>query len=215
MRARLTHPAQPVRYQQGFTLIELLVSLAIFGVLSIMAYGGLNYVLDTDQATSTQMNRLSSLQKSMLLIQADIEQMRPRPIRDLYGSNVAAMASINNEPYRQLEWTRGGRQTYLQTASSSLMRVGYGLRENKLVRYQWSVLDQAPDSEPVISEMLNKVERLSFRFLDADLKWHSQWPPQDLSSTTPTDPALLPNAVEMTLELSNFGELKRLFHGMF
>lgn len=215
MRMRRSQAFTPQSRQSGFTLIELLVSLAIFGVLSVMAYGGLNYVLDTDQATSTQMNRLSSLQKSMLLIQADIEQMRPRPIRDLYGSAVAAMASINNEPYRQLEWTRGGRQTYLQTESSSLMRVGYGLRENKLVRYQWPVLDQAPDSQPVISEMLNNVERLSFRFLDADLKWHNQWPPQNVNTSAPTNLELLPNAVELTIELSDWGEIKRLFHGMF
>lgn len=201
--------------QRGFTMIELLISMTIFGVMSVMAYGGLDFVLNTDRATNTQMNRLSGLQKSMLLIQADIEQMRPRPIRDQYGTRQGAMASVANEPYRMLEWTRGGGQTYLQTQSSSLIRVGYGLRDNKLIRYQWPVLDQAPDSEPFISEMLENVERLSFRFLDASLNWHPQWPPVDLSSSVPPDPALLPSAVEMTIELEDWGAVKRLFHGVF
>lgn len=201
--------------QAGFTLIELLVALSIFAVLSVMAYGGLNTILDTDQHTSAQMNRLSDLQKTMLLVQADIEQMRPRPIRDLYGTATAAMRSVANEPYRVLEWTRGGRQTYLQTQSSSLMRVGYGLRNNKLLRYHWGVLDQAPDSEPYLAELLDNVERLSFRFLDDQLEWHEQWPPVNLNASTPPDLSKLPKAVELTLELTDWGEIKRLFHGVF
>lgn len=201
--------------QSGFTFIELLVSLVIFAIMSVTAYGGLEYVLNTDRATDAQMNRLSSLQKSMLLIQADIEQMRPRPIRDLYGSQQGAMISVANEPYRMLEWTRGGGQTYLRTERSSLLRVGYGLRDNKLVRYQWPVLDQAPDTEPFVSELLENVERVGFRFLDADLKWHQQWPPIDLSGGPAPAPSLLPKAVEMTLELSDWGEVKRLFHGVY
>jgi general secretion pathway protein J len=201
--------------ENGFTLIELLVSLAIFAVISVMAYGGLDYVLNTDRSTSTQMNRLSSLQKSMLLLQADVEQMRPRPIRDLYGTSQGAMISIADEPYRLLEWTRGGGQTYLKTQGSSLMRVAYGVRDNKLVRFQWPVLDQAPDSEPFVSEILENVARLQFRFLDSSLEWHNQWPPLNLNSGTAASPTLLPNAVEVTLELQDWGEVKRLFHGIF
>lgn len=201
--------------QRGFTMLELLISMFIFGVISVMAYGGLEFILNTDRSTATHMNRLSGLQKSMLLIQADVEQMRPRPIRDLYGTQQAAMRSLANEPYRQLEWTRGGGQTYLQTHASSLMRVGYGVRDNTLVRYQWPVLDQAPDSEPLISEMIPNVETLSFRFLDEALKWHPQWPPEYFDTSTPADPALLPKAVELTIELEDWGEVKRLFHGVF
>lgn len=201
--------------QKGFTMLELLVSMFIFGVISVMAYGGLEFILNTDQTTATHMNRLSSLQKSMLLIQADVEQMRPRPIRDLYGTPQGAMRSVADDPYRTLEWTRGGGQTYLQTQASSLMRVGYGIRDNKLIRYQWPVLDQAPDTEPLVSEVLNNVEKLRFRFLDQALKWHDQWPPVNLNSTTPASPTLLPSAVEMTVELSDWGEVKRLFHGVY
>lgn len=207
-----------MKAQSGFTMIELLVSLSIFAVISVMAYGGLDFVLSSDRSTSAAMNRLGSLQKSMLLIQADVEQMRPRPIRDRYGSRQNAMQSVADDPYRMLEWTRGGRQTYSQTLSSSLMRVAYGLRENKLIRYQWPVLDQAPDSEPLVSEMLEQVEGLGFRFLDSSNNWHAQWPPSSSAlgaSSTPTSPSELPKAVEMTLVLADWGEIKRLFHGVF
>ncbi len=33
------------KQQQGFTLLELLVALAIFAVIAVMAYSGLNTVL--------------------------------------------------------------------------------------------------------------------------------------------------------------------------
>lgn len=201
--------------QKGFTLIELLVSISIFAVLSVLAYGSLDYVVNTDAEASERMNRLSSLQKTMLLLQADMEQMRPRPIRDLYGTQQPAMSTIDNEPYRKLDWTRGGRQTWLNTQSSSLMRVGYGVKENKLVRYQWAVLDQAPDSTALESALLENVESLDFRFLDNDKQWHNQWPPVNLSSGTPPAPDKLPLAVEATLELKDWGKITRLFHGIY
>lgn len=203
------------KQQTGFTLIELLVSISIFAVLSVMAYGSLDYVVNTDAVASKQMNRLSALQKTMLLVQADIEQMRPRPIRDAYGTQQPAMATIINEPYRNTDWTRGGRQTWLNTQSSGLMRVGYGVKENQLLRYQWPVLDQAPDSVPLESALLKDVKNLSFRFLDENKAWHNQWPPEDFSSSTPPDPAKLPLAVEVTLELEDWGKVTRLFHGLF
>lgn len=201
--------------QKGFTLIELLVSVSIFAVLSVLAYGSLDYVVNTDAIASERMNRLSALQKSLLLVQADMEQMRPRPIRDLYGTQQPAMATIDNEPYRKLDWTRGGRQTWLNTQSSSLMRVAYGLKENKLLRYQWPVLDQAPDSEPLESALLDEVTALDFRFLDENKTWHNQWPPVDFSGSTPSNPEKLPLAVEMTLELKDWGKITRLFHGIY
>lgn len=201
--------------QQGFTLIELIVSISIFAVLSVLAYGSLDYVVNTDAVASERMNRLSALQKTFLLIQADGEQMRPRPIRDAYGTQQPAMVTIINEPNRTLDWTRGGRQTWLNTQSSGLMRVGYGIKEQQLVRYQWPVLDQAPDSVALESTLLKDVKNLDIRFLDEKNTWHNQWPPTDFSSSTPTDPSKLPLAIEFTLELDDWGKVTRLFHGIY
>lgn len=201
--------------QQGFTLIELIVSISIFAVLSVLAYGSLDYVVNTDAVASERMNRLSALQKTFLLIQADVEQMRPRPIRDAYGTQQPAMVTIINEPNRTLDWTRGGRQTWLNTQSSGLMRVGYGIKEQQLVRYQWPVLDQAPDSVALESTLLKDVKNLDIRFLDEKNTWHNQWPPTDFSSSTPTDPSKLPLAIEFTLELDDWGKVTRLFHGIY
>lgn len=206
---------QPRSKQQGFTLIELIVSISIFAVLSVLAYGSLDYVVNTDAVASERMNRLSALQKTFLLIQADVEQMRPRPIRDAYGTQQPAMVTIINEPHRTLDWTRGGRQTWLNTQSSGLMRVGYGIKEQQLVRYQWPVLDQAPDSVALESALLKDVKNLDIRFLDEKNTWHNQWPPTDFSSSTPTDPSKLPLAIEFTLELGDWGKVTRLFHGIY
>ena len=48
---------------RGFTLIELLVALAVFAVLAVMAYGGLNQVLMTRSVVDDQAEALRSLQR--------------------------------------------------------------------------------------------------------------------------------------------------------
>ena len=71
--------------QRGFTLLELLVALAIFALVSVMAYGGLASVLDQQFATDEIAGQLARLQKTYLLLQRDFEQLVPRPVRDEYG----------------------------------------------------------------------------------------------------------------------------------
>jgi general secretion pathway protein J len=52
----------------GFTLLELLVAVAVFAILSAMAYGGLRNVIDNSQQTESAMERLQQVQMTMLKI---------------------------------------------------------------------------------------------------------------------------------------------------
>ena len=58
----------------GFTLIELVVALAIFALLSVMAYSGLRLVLDARERTAQQAERLATLQLAFTVIGRDLEQ---------------------------------------------------------------------------------------------------------------------------------------------
>jgi general secretion pathway protein J len=56
--------------------------------------------------------------------------------------------------------------------------------------------------------MLDKVRAVSFRFMDQNQTWHDQWPPLGYSGADAA--RLRPIAVEITLELEDWGKIVRL-----
>ena len=65
----------------GFTLIELMVAMAIFGILSALAYGVLNQTILNSEILSSRMDRLKAIQKTVRIISDDFIQLAPRPVR--------------------------------------------------------------------------------------------------------------------------------------
>jgi len=50
---------------RGFTLIEVLVALAVFGVMSMLAYTALGSTLSNADYLSNRMDRLQSIQRAV------------------------------------------------------------------------------------------------------------------------------------------------------
>ena len=194
----------------GFTLLELLVALAIFGLLAAMSYGGLQAVLEQQSSTELAADRLGALQKMYLIMQRDIEQIVPRTVRDEYGD--AQQPLVGGDA---LQLTRGGWRNPAGRQRSTLQRVGYAYNydDEQLMRYTWSVLDRAQDSEPLEQPLLEDVESMQLRYLDGNDKWQDQWP--DAAAGINADPAdtlpELPQAVEVTIEHNRFGTIVWLF----
>jgi len=195
------------RRQAGFTLLELLVALSIFALLAAMAYGGLNTVLKTRRATDVQAERLTRLQQTFFWLERDIVQAIDRPVRDEFGDPQPAMIGVTLGDLR-LQLTRNGWRNPIGRPRSDLQRVAWGLQDDRLMRYYWSVLDRAQDSKPLATEMLDGVDRLELRFLDQAGKWGEVWPAVNRGVTS-SDP--LPRAVEVTLETEREGRITRLF----
>jgi len=202
---------------KGFTLLELLVAMSIFALLSIMAYAGLDTVLNTRRVLEDNMDRLSEVQKSMLFISRDLNQMVDRGIRDEFGDYKPALiaSSLNislDTPI--IEFTRSGYSNPLGAKRSHLQRTAYHLQDNILYRDSWQVLDRAQDSRPYKARLCAKVESILFRYLDNKGEWHTQWPPVNSSTTTgqinAAGPTLLPRAIEVSLRLSDWGTITRL-----
>lgn len=192
---------------RGFTLIEILVALAISSLLAVMAYGGLGTILDAREQTDYSAKRLQQIQKTFLWLKRDSEQTIIRTIRDEYGDYQRAFIAAEHGRYR-LELTRGGYRNPAQLPRSSLQRVAYSLEENNLQRLTWSYLDRAQDAQPLKANLLEDVNSLSFRFLDADREWHVSWPPVNTQQDATVQ---LPIAMEVSLELEDWGRLTRLF----
>jgi general secretion pathway protein J len=196
-------------HQKGFTLLELLVAMAIFALLSVMAYAGLRTVLNTNAVLETNMQRLTEIQRSVTLLSRDIRQTVNRAIRDTYGDPklpLIGAATLDTLGTPEIELTRVGYANPLGVKRSSLQRVAYHVEEDTLYRHSWRVLDQAQDSETDKLAICHGVESLELRYLDQEDTWHTQWPPNDPDYQGIT----LPKAIEVSLELTDWGKVVRL-----
>ena len=192
----------------GFTLIELLVALVIFGIFAVFAYAGLSRLLESRERLTEEQRVWQGLSQAFLRISDDVAHARSRPVRDAGGSDLRAFVGrlydsrALGEP--SLELTRGGELSYGGAPRSDLRRVAYRLKEGRLVRITWPVLDRAPVTEPLEAPLLADVEIFELRFYGDSGQSVETWP-------TATSGPDVPRAMEVTLAVKGLGRFKRLF----
>lgn len=189
------------RHAAGFTLLELLVAVAIFGLASALAYGGLSGLVRAREQLQQQSERLQALQFAVGLIERDLRAAVDRPVRDRDGVHVPAMLADN----AVIELSRIGRANTLAVSRAEIERVGYRLDGGMLQRLRYDVLDRAPGSVPQLQPLLDDVQWLRWRLIDGAGRVHEQWPPPRDDAAAP-----LPRAVELRLGLVDGGEIRRL-----
>jgi len=195
----------------GFTLIELLVALVIFGIFSVLAYAGLGRLLDGREQITEEQRVWQELSQVFLRLSDDVAHARPRGVRDVSG--LVSLPAFVGRPFDSralaepsLELTRGGELNYGSGSQSDLRRVAYRLKEGRLVRLTWPVLDRAPVSVPLEAPLLADVETFDLRFLGATGDPVDTWP-----TATSGGLDVPPRAVEVTLAVKGVGRFKRLF----
>ena len=196
------------RIQKAFTLIEVLVALAIFGILSALAYGALGQTLLSAEMLNERMDRLQAIQKTIRHLSQDFMQLAPRPVRLELGDSIGPALQSDLRSEFAVELTHGGWSNPVALPRGTLQRVAYRLEEDELVRYYWTVLDRTLSNEPIPVTILDGVESLTFRYLIESGDPIEQWPP-------PTAPGPLglrqrPRAVEIILTLQDEGEIRRI-----
>jgi general secretion pathway protein J len=105
----------------GFTLLEVLVAVAIFAILSTLAYGGLTHVLETRNRIEIEREKWRSLTLAFAQLEDDLAQVRSRSVRNIDGTTLPALkgqpvdSRALGEP--SLEFTRDG--LYLSSDSTA------------------------------------------------------------------------------------------------
>lgn len=188
----------------GFTLIELLIAMTVFAIMSAMAYGGLNSVLNASEHTRGQAKQLRDLQLAIRLMQRDIELAVDRPVRDFLGDPEDPVRS-GGDPLlllTQAGWPNPGGLT-----RSNLRRVGYRIEEDILYRLTWNSLDGAEPSDTLRTRVLSNITEIQFRFLNSENDWVGSWP-QPVAQGEPT---AMPKAIELRMTTKTWGLIRRVF----
>ena len=196
------------RLDRGFTLIEVLVALAVFGVLSLLAYMTLGQTLSNADMLTERMDRLQAVQRTIRHLSNDLMQAAPRPIRRELGETFGPAVVTDLTAEFALEVTHGGWSNPAGLPRGTLQRSAYRIEDDELVRYHWTVLDRTFANEPVATILLDEVDSLIFRYMQSDGEWSEIWPP--LGTQGAASVRSRPRAVEIVLTLADEGEIRRL-----
>ena len=196
--------AQP----RGFTLLEVLIAVAIFVIVGALAMGGYNELVKQSDIVEASNKRSRQVQSAIQRLVQDFATLEPRPVREPLGESFRPALRADARSEELAELTHSGWSNPAGMPRSTLQRVIYRVEDKKLVREYWYVLDRTMSGEPASAVVLNNVERATFRFLDNNRRWHEQWPP--IGYSAPDVLRVRPIAVEITLELEDWGEIKRL-----
>jgi general secretion pathway protein J len=202
-----------VRRQRGFTLIELAVAVFITAIIATMAYGAVNQAVKNREALEQQQERLLAVQSTMRTIGQDVNQLATRPIRDPSGNDwLPVLNATGNNSQRILELTRGGWANPAGVQRPALQRVAYSVEGKTLRREYWPVLDPLLSTEPTRKDLCTGVKSVTFRYMDVGRQWRDTWPPASaIANNAKLNLRHRPIAVEVTIELEDWGKLKRIF----
>jgi general secretion pathway protein J len=117
--------------------------------------------------------------------------------------------SANGTSTPLVTFTRGGWTNPVGIQRSELQRVSYTLEKDVLMRQYYPVLDATETVVPVKRALIDKVKNFSLRFMDAGHNWQNGWPPITTGGAPTSAPRLRPVAVEVTIELEDWGVLVR------
>lgn len=188
------HSSTPATHEKsdesGFTLIELLVSLMIFAMLAAAGVLLLGNSVSAQAQIKARLDDMAAVQRMGGALAGDLGQAVPRITRTETGTLAPAFwADPQGEGQPVMQFVRGGWDNLGDLPRPSLQKVEYWVRQGRLERRGYSQLDGEAGEDP--AALLDHVEAVALRFRDAQGKWRDDW--------TPTQPDLLPRAVEMSV----------------
>lgn len=218
--AWLTCNRAPASGSRGFTLIEVLIALSITTFVATIAYTSLSTALSGVESTRDVSERSYEVNRALMVLNRDLRQLVDRPVRDEFGELESALMGGDLARF-PLAFTRAGWHNPGALQRSQLQRVAYRVEDETLWRDSWPVLDRAGDTEPYSVRLLDGVEFMELAFLQS-LERLNLGPDDESIDTEGWDdnwvrlPGVasdqgLPVALELKLELTDWGELRRLY----
>jgi general secretion pathway protein J len=198
----------PPKRQRGFTLLEILVATVILAVMGMIAYRGIAEARVAVVAAEGHLDRLRNLQRAMQVVVNDFRTLSRRPVRESVGDGYRATLLRDPNSIAIAEISHGGWPNGAGLPRGTGQRVVYRLEEGKLIREHWNVMDPTLSTPPVKRELIDRVERVEIRYMNTGREWIVEWPP--LGTTRDHGMYMRPLAVEITIDLADYGEIRRI-----
>lgn len=188
---------RPIQKKAGFTLIELLVAMAIFSLMTAIAYAGISSVMLSDKASLEHETDLKKLQRAFVFIEKDLRQLSLRQRNDGYSA-LQPPLKADGAGNDLIEFSRSGNPNPTSIDRSSLQRIRYVVEDETLLRLSWNLIDHT-DAEPITMALMKGVSSVKVSFFSADGETTESW-------VKPT----LPLGIEIRLTVERWGEIRRV-----
>ncbi len=180
---------------RGLTLIELMVALAVFAVLGLLSYRAIAQIADHQQRISAELARWREIGRAMLRVETDLLQVvapsTPTGTEGVPAMQLVRLPNLDNElRFLVVDGTR-----------QRVTRMAFRYHENRLDWVRWP--GRQAEGEPAIDPLIEVVAGVRWHFLLNGRRLDA-WPPDNAR----TD--LLPQAVEIEMELADAGTITRL-----
>ncbi len=159
-------------HNRGFTLLELMLAMAIFAIVGFASSALLDAVMRGDEASQQAQQRLQKLQQSFMLMERDFWQITPRQIRlngeapskaVFSGGKNWIESDDDGVTFSHAGWSNPGAVL----PRSEVQLVGYRLKEKQLQRLYYIYPDAITGTEPRVQVLMDKVEGLKVRYMEA------------------------------------------------
>jgi len=197
-------------------MLEVLIAVAIFVIVGTMALSGYNELTRQSSRVEESMARIRAVQSTVQRMSQDFMELEPRPVREPLGDGMQPALRADARSQELAEFTHSGWSNPAGVPRPTLQRVAYELQDNKLSRTYWVMLDRTLNSQPVNTVLLDKVRSVKLRFMDSNRNWQEQWPAANANvvvgvpNGSQDSLSLRPVAVEITLDLEDWGVITRL-----
>lgn len=185
------------------------MALVIMAMIAMLAAQAFNTASTGSAATREAMDRIAAIDRTFVLIETDLRNAIPKPLKGGFGKTLPPMSLSRSEDY-WMTVMRGGLENPLFLPRSEEVRVGYRYLEETIWRDTWFDPRQTEEDDARAQKILTGVTDMSVRILPHNASslaagpWLQDWPPNQGVTA-------LPLAVEITLELEDMGEVTRLF----
>lgn len=186
----------------GFTLLEILIALFIFTMIAMILMQSLHQVINAVTRTEQRALELRQTQMGLLVLSRNIEQIVDRPV---WLSGGKRDLSFIGTP-TSMTFTHGGYANPLGTSvQSNMQRMRFFVERDAIWSMVWPVLDAAPTSHPHARRLLEKVDKVRFRYVDRDGRFHDDWPVAGKAKET------LPQAISVSFVIPSWGKMSQFY----